>query len=47
MTELELQTPGRKGQFWPAAVITLGIVLTVGWVILLGFGLVKLIELAL
>jgi hypothetical protein len=47
MTELELRPLGRRDQFWPAAVITLGVVLTAGWVILLGFGLIKLIKLAL
>ena len=36
--------PVRKDPFWPAAVITLGLSLTAGWVILLGYGLVRLEE---
>ena len=34
--------PTRKEPIWPAAVITFGLSLTAAWVILLGYGLVKL-----
>jgi hypothetical protein len=47
MTELQVELPGRKDSFWPAAVITFGVSLTAAWVILLGYGLVRLIELAI
>ena len=42
MTELQSKLPVRNDPFWPAAVITLGISLTTAWVILLGYGLVRL-----
>jgi hypothetical protein len=35
-----------RREVWPAAIITFGLVLTVGWVCLLGYGLVKLVQLA-
>jgi hypothetical protein len=47
MTELQTKLPVRNERFWPAAVITCGIGLTVTWVILLGYGIVRLIELAI
>jgi len=47
MTELQSELPVRNDPFWPAAVITLGMGLTAAWVILLGYGLVKLIKLAI
>jgi hypothetical protein len=46
MTEITSEVPVRRGPFWPQAVITLGLSLTAAWVILLGYGLVKLIEIA-
>jgi hypothetical protein len=33
--------------FWPKAVITFGLVLTAAWMCFLGYGLVKLVELAI
>lgn len=47
MIELQVELPVRKDPFWPAAVITFGVSLTAAWVILLGYGLVRLIELAI
>ena len=47
MTELQSELPVRNDPFWPAAVIALGISLTTAWVILLGYGLVRLVELAI
>ena len=44
ITEFELRAPQ---PIWPAAVITFGISLTVSWMILLGYGLIRLIELAI
>ena len=46
MTEFELRAPSRQ-PIWPAAVITFGLSLTAAWVIVLGYGLVRLIELAI
>jgi hypothetical protein len=46
MTEFELRAPSRH-PIWPAAAITFGLSLTVSWMILLGYGLVRLIELAI
>ena len=42
MTELQSELPVRNDPFWPAAVITFGLSLTAAWVILLGYGLVRL-----
>jgi hypothetical protein len=47
MTELQSELPVRNDPFWPAAVITFGLSLTAAWVILLGYGLVRLVELAI
>ena len=47
MTELQPERPVRNDPFWPAAVITFGISLTAAWVILLGYGLVRLVDLAI
>jgi len=47
MTESRSKLPVRNDPFWPAAVITLGIGLTTAWVILLGYGLVRLVGLAI
>jgi hypothetical protein len=46
MTELQSELPCQNDSFWPAAVITFGLSLTAAWVIVLGYGLVRLIELA-
>ena len=47
MTEIQSELPVRREPFWPAALITFGISLTAAWVILLGYGLVRLIGLAI
>jgi hypothetical protein len=47
MAELASGPTGKREAFWPAAVVTLGISLTAAWVMLLGYGLVRLIELAI
>ena len=39
--------PTNRRAIWPTAVIAFGLGLTVAWMGLLGYGLVKLIELAL
>ena len=41
--------PAPRGgrEIWPAAVITFGLVLTVGWVFLLGYGVIRLMQLAI
>jgi hypothetical protein len=44
MTELPSEPSLRGGPIWPAAIITFGIGLSAAWVILLGFGLIKLVE---
>jgi hypothetical protein len=44
MTESGAESPERRDPFWPAAIITFGISLTAAWIILLGFGLIKLVE---
>ena len=41
MTELQSELPVRSDPFWPVAMITFGGSLTVAWVILLGYGLVR------
>jgi hypothetical protein len=46
MTEITSEVPVRREPFWPQAVIPLGLSLTAAWVILLGYGLVKLVEIA-
>jgi hypothetical protein len=46
MTEISSELPVRREPFWPQAVITFGLGITAAWVILLGYGLVKLIEIA-
>jgi len=45
MSEIQIKVPDRP--FWPAAVITIGISLTISWTILLGYGAFKLIEFAI
>ena len=47
MTELQPERPVRNDPFWPAAVITFGISLTAARVTLLGYGLVRLVDLAI
>ena len=46
MSEVQSELPVRNDPFWPAAVIAFGISLTAAWVILLGYTLVRLVELA-
>ena len=46
MTEISSVVVVRREPFWPVAVITFGLSITAAWVILLGYGLVKLIEIA-
>jgi hypothetical protein len=36
-----------RRKIWPAAEITFGLVLTVAWVCLLGYGLIELVRLAI
>jgi hypothetical protein len=36
-----------RREIWPAAVITFGLVLSFGWTCLLGYGLIKLVQLAI
>ena len=36
-----------RREIWPAAVIAFGLVLTVGWTCLLGYGLIELVRLAI
>jgi hypothetical protein len=36
-----------RREIWPAAAITFGLILTVGWVCLLGSGVLKLVQLAI
>jgi len=47
MAELRSELPVRNDPFWPVVVITFGLSLTATWVILLGYGLVRLVELAI
>jgi hypothetical protein len=44
MSNLDSTPPGRHKAIWPEAVITLGVSLTVAWAILIGYGLIRLIE---
>jgi hypothetical protein len=46
MSNRELK-PAIRHPFWPTAVIAFGISVTAAWMGLLGYGLVKLIELAI
>jgi len=36
-----------RREIWPAAVITFGLVVTVGWACLLGYGVIMLLQLAI
>jgi hypothetical protein len=47
MAEIQVEKSARNDPFWPAALITFGISLTVTWVILLGYAAVRLIGLAI
>jgi hypothetical protein len=42
-----LLPPDKHEPLWPAAVIVLGLSLTVSWSLLLGYGLIKLVEYAI
>jgi hypothetical protein len=44
MSSMQLE---RRNQIWPVAVIAVGLSLTATWIGLLGFGLVKLIGMAI
>ena len=44
MTELESEPSVRREPIWPAVVITFGLSLTAAWVILIGYGLLRLVE---
>jgi hypothetical protein len=44
MSKVASGPPERRDPFWPAAIITFGIGLTAAWVILLAYGLIKLVE---
>ena len=46
MVELQVQRPVRR-PIWPVLTVAFGLSLTAAWIGLLGYGLVKLIELAL
>ena len=39
-----VESPGSKGSVWPLAVVALGLSVTVGWTILLAYGLITLVE---
>ena len=43
MSELQAERP-KRDPFWPAAVITFGISLTAAWTIVIGYGLVRLVD---
>lgn len=43
VSELESKQPGRRS-IWPEAALTLGISLTLAWAIVIGYGLVRLVE---
>jgi hypothetical protein len=47
MAEVQVEKSVRTDPLWPAAVIAFGLGLTVAWVVLIIFTLVKLIELAI
>ena len=44
MTELESGSSVRPEPFWPAAIITFGIGLTVAWIVLIGYASIRLVE---
>ena len=46
MTEIQSELPVWREPFWPVALVTFGLSLTAAWVILLGYGLVRLVEFA-
>jgi hypothetical protein len=46
MSNLSSQPPNRDS-LWAAALITFGISLTAAWVVFLGYGLFKLVELVI
>ena len=47
MAELQSERRSDRHPIWPGAMIVLGLGVTAAWIGLLGYGLVKLIELAL
>lgn len=42
-----LQSPPRQEAVWPAAAIVVGLSLSLSWVLLLGYGLFRLVEYAI
>jgi len=44
MSQLELEAQPQSRPLWPAAVILLGLGLTLIWTLLLGYGLVRIVE---
>ena len=36
--------PRRRNSFWAGAIVTFGISLSAAWVILIGYGLIRLVE---
>ena len=46
MSELQSERPDQN-PIWPAAIITFGLSLTAAWVILIGYGLITLVERAI
>lgn len=48
MSVVQRESLGQQRRpFWPRVVVTVGLGLTVAWVILLGYGFIRLIELAI
>ena len=46
MSELQLR-PSFREQVWPAVLIPIGLGLTIVWIGMLGYGMIKLVELAI
>jgi hypothetical protein len=46
MSELQLK-PNLREPFWPALLIPIGLGLTIVWIGMLGYGMIKLVELAI
>jgi hypothetical protein len=47
MSELQVKPSGFFDRFWPATLITVGLGLTIVWVCVLGYGVIKLVELVI
>jgi hypothetical protein len=47
VSNIPLESRGQHEPFWPAAVITFGLSLTAAWIMLIGYGLVRLLGLAI